>query len=295
MPTRLANAPVSWGVDYPDHPDNPPWARVMSEIAQAGYQFTELGPCGYYPTDPATLRAAFAERGLEVGGGFVFEPLHDPAEGDRVLASARRTIDLLAAVGGTRLVTIDHISQDRIKTAGRSAAAARLDAVRFHHMCDLIERIADVALAKGVTPVVHQHVGCYIEFEDELDRLLRVLDPAKVSICVDTGHMAYAGIDPVAFVRTHAARVRYFHFKDVDPAVHAQALEAGMGFLDAVSANVFCPLGRGVVNWPDLAKAIADIGFDGQATVEQDIDPTTSFDPLADARSSLAFLQSIGL
>ena len=295
MPVRIANAPVSWGVDYPDHPDNPPWERVMREIAQAGYRHTELGPYGYYPTDPARLRAAFDAHGLCVGGGFVFEPLHDPAEGDRVLAAARRTIDLLAAVGGTCLVTIDHISPDRMATAGRSGDAERLDAIRFRHMTELIERIADAALEKGITPVLHQHVGCYIEFADEVDAVLAALDPAKVAICVDTGHMAYAGIDPVVFLQNHAARVRYLHFKDIDAAVHARALDRRMGFLDAVSAKVFCPLGRGVVDWPSLASTLEQIGFDGQATVEQDIDPATSFDPLADARTSLAFLKSLGL
>ena len=53
MSINLANAPVSWGVDYAEDPKNPPWEKVMTEIADAGYRHTELGPYGYYPTDPA--------------------------------------------------------------------------------------------------------------------------------------------------------------------------------------------------------------------------------------------------
>lgn len=294
MTIKLANAPVSWGVDYPDDPNNPPWAKVMSGIAEAGYRYTELGPYGYYPTEPQRLRTEFSSRNLEVVAGFVFQPLHDPARADHVLDVATRTVDLLSAVGGDRLVTIDHISDARMATAGRADLAQRLDRVRLSGMIDLINRIADIALAKGITPVIHQHAGCYIEFEDEIEAVASALDPAKVGLCIDTGHMAYAGIDPVRFYRAHADRVKYFHFKDIDPSVHARVLEETVSFLEAVARDVFCPMGRGVVDWPALARAIDAGGYRGAATVEQDIDPTVSFDPLGSAKTSLAYLQTAG-
>jgi inosose dehydratase len=292
--TLLANAPVSWGVDYPDDPNNPPWPVVMTEIAEAGYRHTELGPYGYYPTDPVRLSEEFASRGLEVVAGFVFQMLHEPSKSEQVLAVAKSTIDLLSSVGGTRLVTIDHISDVRMATAGRADLAQRLDPSRFRHMVGMIDRIADMALEKGVTPVIHQHAGCYIEFQDELEAVLAALDPAKVGICIDTGHMAYAGIDPVEFYEAHAARTQYFHFKDIDRRVHERVLADTVPFLDAVAQKVFCQMGKGVVDWAGLASALKRHGYDGAATVEQDIDPTVSLHPLADAKASLAYLRSVG-
>jgi inosose dehydratase len=294
MKIKLANAPVSWGVDYPDDPKNPPWQKVMGEIAQAGFAFTELGPYGYYPTDPGRLRQEFAERGLTVVAGFVFQTLHDPAKSAEVLEVADRTVRLLAAVGGKHLVTIDHISPERMATAGRSDLGMRLDPTRFQHMVDLIDRIADLALARGITPAIHQHAGCYIEFEDEIERMMAALDPERVGLCIDTGHMAYAGIDPVAFYERHAPRVKYFHFKDINRKVHAHVLADRIPFLDAVAQKIFALLGKGVVRWPALAEALSRGGYDGAATIEQDIDPTVSLDPLSDARASLAYLRSVG-
>ena len=32
MSIKLANAPVSWGVDYADGKDNPEWQKVFTEI-----------------------------------------------------------------------------------------------------------------------------------------------------------------------------------------------------------------------------------------------------------------------
>lgn len=295
MRIMLANAPVSWGVDYAEAPKNPPWPIVMSEISEAGYRYTELGPYGYYPTDPGRLRSEFEKRGLTVVGGFIFEMLHDPSKEAAVLDAAARTIKLVSALGGRHLVTIDHLSPERMTTAGRRAAAPALDAKRRSHMVDLISRIADLALSQGVMPVIHQHAGCYIEFEDELEVMLTRLSADRVGICIDTGHMTYAGIDPVAFYRRHSARVRYFHFKDINPEVHARVLKDQVPFLSAVEQKVFCPVGKGVVDWRALAKELEKSGYSGPATIEQDIDPTVSLQPLEDARTSLAYLRTVGL
>ncbi|WP_164923813.1 TIM barrel protein [Sinorhizobium fredii] len=294
MHVKLANAPVSWGVDYADDAKNPPWPKIMDEIAEAGYSYTELGPYGFYPTEPKRLASEFQSRGLTVEAGFVFQILHDPAKTDTVLDNAARTVQLLSAVGGRYLVTIDHISEERMATAGRRDLAKKLSESQFEHMIGLIDRIADIALAAGVKPVVHQHAGCYIEFEDEIEGVLQRLDPERVGICIDTGHMAYAGIDPVAFYERHAKRVQYFHFKDIDPEVHKRVLAEKVPFLAAVEQKIFCPMGVGVVDWEKLAKAFKTYGYDGAANIEQDIDPTISFDPLGDARKSLAYLKSAG-
>ncbi|CUX65221.1 putative sugar phosphate isomerase/epimerase IoIE [Agrobacterium tumefaciens str. Kerr 14] len=294
MSVKLGNAPVSWGVDYFDDPKNPPWTKVMDEIAAAGYKYAELGPYGYFPTDPDVLRAEYARRGLTPVAGFAFQVLHDPARTSEVLAIVDKTCRLLSSIGARYLNTIDHISEERMRTAGRRDLARPLQGAEFEHMIELIDRIADVALSHDVLPVIHQHAGCYIEFEDELERVLDRLEPSRLGICIDTGHMAYAGIDPVSFYESHADRVKYFHFKDIDPAVHARALQDDIPFLTAVEQNIFCPMGKGVVDWPALAVALAKTGYSNPATVEQDIDPTLSLNPLEDAKASLKYLQSVG-
>ena len=80
MGLRVANGPVSWGVDVPDKQDAPPWEEVFDEISLAGYHWCELGPVGYLPADDALVSAALAERGLRVAGSHVYEPIHEPTE-----------------------------------------------------------------------------------------------------------------------------------------------------------------------------------------------------------------------
>src|ERR1700733_3191790 len=103
---RLATGPVSWGVDFADAPDNPPWQHVLDEIQQSGIGALELGPVGYLPEDPALLRPALERRGLTAVGSFVFEDLHDPSCHDQVLSVAARACRAIAAAGGEVLVII---------------------------------------------------------------------------------------------------------------------------------------------------------------------------------------------
>ena len=57
MNIQIGSAPDSWGVWFPSDPKQTPWQRFLDEIAEAGYEWTELGPYGYLPTDLPTLRA----------------------------------------------------------------------------------------------------------------------------------------------------------------------------------------------------------------------------------------------
>ena len=51
----LGSAPDSWGVWFPADDLQVPYSRFLDELAAAGYQWFELGPYGYLPTDPARL------------------------------------------------------------------------------------------------------------------------------------------------------------------------------------------------------------------------------------------------
>ena len=67
---KLGTAPNSWGIWFPDDPRQMPWERCLDEISAVGYEWIELGPYGYLPTDTEILRKELADRGLRVSGTF---------------------------------------------------------------------------------------------------------------------------------------------------------------------------------------------------------------------------------
>ena len=64
-PALIGTAPDSWGVWFPDDPQQMPWQRFLDEVAEAGYTRIELGPYGYLPTDPDQLADELARAGPE--------------------------------------------------------------------------------------------------------------------------------------------------------------------------------------------------------------------------------------
>lgn len=296
MSLELATGPVSWGVDFADEPANPPWPFVLDQIAASGFRWAELGPVGYLPEDTGRLRQEFARRELSVAGSFLFQPLHLRERLDQVLEVGRRTCRLISGVDGRFLVVIDLVDEQRATTAGRSDAASRLTDSDWHSLIAGIEAVARLARDDfGLRAVLHPHAGSHIEFEDEIARALDDLDPDLVGLCLDTGHSAYAGVDPVEFLSAHRQRIDYLHLKDIDPVVLAQVEAERLDFWSAIERGIFCPLGSGMVDFKGFADVLAETGFDGWATVEQDRDRSPGSDPLVDTVRSREFLERLGL
>jgi inosose dehydratase len=293
MPLRIANAPTSWGVEDPGDPANPPWARVLDETAAAGYAGVELGPLGYLPEDPGRLRRELEARELELVAGYVFAPLHTADGAAEALRTGRATCGLLAACRARYLVIIQGFTPERERAAGREGEAAALDEDEWAVLAGAVHDLARVAKEEhGLVPCVHPHAGTHVEFEPEIERLVASTDPELVSVCIDTGHCAYTGVDPVALYRRHAGRVAYLHLKDLRPE---PLRESTLSFDEAIAAGVFCPLGQGVVDFSGLREALVEHGFEGWATVEQDRLPTDTASPAQHAAASLRHLRGVGL
>ena len=294
MTIRIGNAPCSWGIEFASDPAYPTWQSVLSQCAEAGYKGIELGPVGFMPEDPAVLGEALSERDLELIGGVVFRPYHDPNAWDDVLDGTLRTCKALAAHGAKHLVLIDSISPRRAPTAGRASEAEQMDKAEWTAYRDRIAETAKIGVDHGLTVGIHAHAGGFMDFEPELDRLLSEVDESILKICFDTGHHSYAGFDPVAFMKRNIGRISYMHFKDIDPVVKADVVTKRTDFYEACGQGIFCNLGQGDVDFAAVRQVLLDNNFEGWCTVEQDCDPSMPGTPMEDAKANREFLQSIG-
>jgi len=296
MTLKIGNAPCSWGVEFAGDPRNPDWREVLRQNAAAGYTGIELGPVGFMPEDPPQVAEALDEQGLELIGGVVFRPFHDPAQWDDVMDGSVRTCKALVAHGAKHLVLIDSISERRAPTAGRADAAEQMGKDEWTAYRDKIAEVAKMGAEEyGLTVGMHAHAAGFMDFEPELERLLSEVDESILKICFDTGHHSYAGFDPVAFMERYIDRISYMHFKDIDPKVKADVIAKSTGFYDACGQGIFCNLGDGDVDFPKVREILVNNGFEGWCTVEQDCDPALgNTDPLRDATINREYLQSIG-
>ena len=65
----FASAPDSWGVlDYPGPSWKQSYEKMLDEMVSAGYTGTELGPYGFFPTDPEGSATGTGQAKTETAG-----------------------------------------------------------------------------------------------------------------------------------------------------------------------------------------------------------------------------------
>ena len=101
----------------------------------------------------------------------------------------------------------------------------------------------------------------------------------------------FAGGDPLALARRHAARINHVHCKDIRAEVLAQVRDRDMSFLDAVLEGVFTVPGDGSIDFRAVARLLAEIGYAGWVVVEAEQDPARA-NPLTYARIGYAELSA---
>ncbi len=149
---RLGTCPDSWGVWFADDPLQTPWPRFLDEVAEVGYQWLELGPYGYLPTDPARLTEELARRGLRVAGGTVhgFSGLHRPGDWPDIVRITRQVSELTAAVGGRHVVFVP-VPGYRDDKTGAFLEPAELDDEQWRTMIRATSELGKM-IRRGVRP-----------------------------------------------------------------------------------------------------------------------------------------------
>ena len=286
---RIAGAPISWGVD-----GSPGWGhllacdRVLGEMASIGLSATELGPDGFLGKSPVEVRRNAAAAGLAVVGGFVPLLLHVSLRSEEQSAYADRAIKTLAGCGAEVLVLgpiIDRRGYDR---------SGELSETHWATFDRNLKSLAAKAAEEGLEVALHQHWGMAVEQPQHLER---VLSYTEVSLCLDTGHMFLAGIDPLEVARTAPDRVAHVHLKDVDRQAAARVRAGEVPFREAVKSGLFRPLGSGDVDIGGVIIALEKAGYQGWYVLEQDKvlreDPPPLHGPIEDASISVRYLQDL--
>jgi inosose dehydratase len=289
---HLGSAPDSWGVWFRDDPHQPPWERFLDELAMAGYRWVELGPHGYLPTDPARLRDEMARRGLGVSGGTVAGALHRASAWADVIARAREVGALVSAVGARHLVFLPEMYRD---LRGALVSAPTLEREEWGRLVTGASTLGRILAEEyGVTLAFHPHADSHIATQVQIAHLLEDTDASAVSLCLDTGHVAYCGGDSLDLIEAYPDRIAYVHLKQADEVILRQVRSCQLGFAEAVRRGVMCEPPGGTPAFEPVLAALSALGTDLFAIVEQDMYPCDPGAPLPIAARTLAYLRRIG-
>jgi inosose dehydratase len=204
----------------------------------------------------------------------------------------RRQMDFIHTMGGTDigLAELGHaVHQQPIAVKPNKP---RFDDDQWARMIDGLDELGAMATADGMRLCYHHHMGTGVQTRAEVDRLMADTDAAHVHLLLDTGHLYWAGDDPLALARDHADRIKHVHLKDIRRPVMEDCDARGLPFLDAVREGIFTVPGDGAIDFEPILRTLADAGFEGWLVVEAEQDAAKAH-PLTYALKARAYLREI--
>ena len=305
MGIKYGCTPSCWGVDDVNNPHLPHWTTVLDEAQASGFKGIELGPYGYIPLDIPLVREAFRKRDLTLTAGTIFDDLVSADNHEHLMRQAHQICDFIRQMPepswlpgqkyrAPLLTVMDYFHPERSTTAGHADRAPRLNEIDWQRMIQHIQEIASIAASYGIRAVIHPHAGGYIEFEDEIERLVQSVSYELCGLVLDTGHIYYAGGDPCAVLKRYQDRLDYVHFKDVNQSIYDQMMKIEIDFFEACAQGAMCPIGKGALDYPTIRRTLDEIGYSGWVTIEQEKDPRNVASSLADVQASYAFVSQLG-
>ena len=280
MSVALGINPITWtNDDMPELGGDIPLETCLSEARAAGYAGIELG--GKFPREAPVLRPILARHDLGLVSGWYSAQLCRRSVADEI-AAVTDHLDLLAAMQCPVMVFAEgHGSTDGNPAAPLSGRPVLADAA-WPPFCAKLNEMARHLRARGVRLAFHHHMGTVVQTEAEIDRLM-ANTTADVGLLLDTGHLVFAGGDPVAVARRHGARIVHVHCKDVRAPVLTDVLRDDRSFLRAVLDSVFTVPGDGSIDFTAVLRELRQAGYAGWLVVEAEQDPAKAH-PLTYAR-----------
>jgi inosose dehydratase len=288
---RLGITPTLWwNDDFPSIDIGVTFGQCVSEMALAGFEGCSVGH--KYPPDIAELKSALDLRGLSVSEPWVSTYFTISEMHDQTLATFHSQLDFIKSVGGNEMVVAEFGGAVNPLPVAVFANRPVFDDVQWDALSAGLNHLGEIAKGEGMRLCYHHHMGTGVMTRPEVDRLMASTDPELVHLLLDTGHLAFAGDDPLDAARTYADRIKHVHLKDVRPDVIERAHAEGLSFQAAIEAGVFTVPGDGSIDFVPIFEALAGGGFEGWLIVEAEQDPAKA-NPLEYALKARGYLREV--
>jgi len=243
---------------------------ALREIAEAHWPCTELSDehsrallARGRPADVGRAFRRFADGlGVAVSQGHLelfvdIAPADKPAR-RRAIEGLKPWLDLYLAIGIRAAVL--HPGGE-----AHSDPARRLD--------EQLRSLAELTCHVGKADLVLCLENC--SSGQALKPILARTDPARVGVCLDTGHLNLTRESQAAFIRDCGSRLQALHLAENDRSGDQHALPFARG---------------GCVPWAEIAAALAEVGYPGLLNYEV---PGERLCPLPVRRLKLAYLKGL--
>jgi inosose dehydratase len=285
---RLGITPTLWwNDDFPSIDIGIPFGQCVSEMALAGFEGCSSGH--KYPTDTKVLKAALDPRGLKISEPWV-STLFTVGMKKPTLEIFHKQMSFIKAMGGTDMVVAEFGHAVNPLPVRLFANCPEFTDDEWDLLCGGLNDLGELAADNGMRLCYHHHMGTGVMTRKHVDRLMDGTKSNLVHLLLDTGHLAFAGDDPLALARAHGDRIKHVHLKDVRQKIIDEAHSKEYSFQEAIEAGVFTVPGDGSIDFVPIFEALARAEFKGWIVVEAEQDPAKA-NPLKYALKARAYLR----
>ena len=287
----LGITPTGWtNDDMPGLGDDIPFEQCVSEMALAGFEGCSVGH--KYPKDPEVLKRELGLRGLRVSEPWASTLFTVAEMENRTVEGFRQQMAFIKEMGGTDVVVAElghAVHQQPVYVLANKPVFSD---EQWGRMVEGLNRLGRMAAEEEMRLCYHHHMGTGVQTRAEVDRLMSDTDPEVVHLLLDTGHLYWAGDDPLDMARAYADRIKHVHLKDIRQDVLDHCMERKMSFLESVIEGAFTVPGDGVIDFEPIFRTLADAGYEGWLIVEAEQDPHKA-NPLEYAKKARAYLGQV--
>lgn len=267
---RLGTNPIAWSNDdMRELGGTTPLETCLREAREAGFEGIELGH--KFPREADALRPILAAHDMELVSGWYSSELLERSVEEEI-ENLEPHLALLEAMGCKTVVWAETTGCVHGSRQAPLSARPVISDDAWPEFARRLSAVAAYVRSRGLWLAYHHHMGTVIETEAEVDRLME-LTSDDVGLLLDTGHMTFAGGDPLAVARRYGPRIRHVHCKDVRTSILQAVLAEDSSFLKAVVDGVFTVPGDGDVDFVPVLSAVAEAGYTGWLVVEAEQDP----------------------
>ena len=287
---QIGIAPINWSNDdMHEVGGHYSLDTILSEMMEAGYKGTEIG--NKFPSTSLAIKKELEKYDLALASSwhstfFLTKNL------DSEIENIKKKCALLSEAGANiiNVAECSHSIHSEINIELDSKPIC--DDQKYDILSNSLNNAGEVCKAHGVDLAFHHHMGTYIQNENEIEMLLSKTDPNFVHLCADTGHLLFAGVEPVEFFQKHINRIKHIHFKDIRADIFNNINLKKESFLKLVLKGIFTVPGDGCIDFITIGNNLKNSGYKGWIIVEAEQDPEKA-NPLEYALLSKKYLDKI--
>lgn len=273
MTVKVGISLIAWqNDDLPELTKDYTTEGAMEDAARIGYSGVERGR--RMPADTEGLRAYLDEYGLSLCGGWCSGNLMVSSVAQEQKAIADQ-VKQFAALNAPCIVYAECSNTIQGAMGVPVSTRPKLSRDDVLDYAGKLSELAKWSAGQGVKLAYHHHMGAMVQDAEDIDWLMEGSGP-ELGLLYDTGHLHFAGADPVAVLDKWSSRVHHVHYKDVRQSVLDKIHADDASFLDAVAGGAFTVPGdpEGCIDFDAVTAKLKAVDYTGWIVVEAEQDPS---------------------